>query len=707
MIQRMKTFLSRPFQESFLYGSPLVPFACFGTIVAGNVLLSYFRFSMTVNLWIILLGLVAPLFLAINLPEAEKSQTPIFSVPAWAWLTLLVLALFLRLVQLTTLSVWPIVDEGVFGYFATLLEQKWTWQLTHGYAQEPILYTWGQFLFFKLFGNSLFSLWFFPACCSILALPLAFFAVRKVSGSPLGFMVLGLMGLSFWPLYQGRISVQSALMVPWEWLVFLVLAHTLSQNKAARFPSLLLLSVLTAFGFYLYLAWPLVAFMVLAALLFQSGKDGKTRLGNLTIFILIHAALLFPLAMDYLGDNHNYLGHLWSPTGHGRLFEKIPLPWNYLSALFWGADSSAFSHGPLWGGLFNPLLTACFLWGLVDLTRFPRRPLDLWILLSLFVYFLPAFLTNNFEMMRLTALIPPVILVCAIGIRNLLSLAPKDKRLTGFLLLLTCGCLLDSHHLFQVYGSQCEKGQDYFKDHKTPEFSKAHSLLEDQYKKAGPGLILFNFNPDPYDQTLFVATYGFNAAENPDLEPEGAKWAAVLVNAHEQPALKQLFPEGQWVWLSEGLLRFDGGFMLDVIPLNPTNQGILERWWKADLSLNVITYQVMQNGVDPSQGPTLHVLDQAYPLFQSDPLLESRYWRIRALHDLAGNNLERAISDYQNALAKGRPQAELYDELGKLEWKAGKAKEAENAFKSALACRPNLTDAAQNLQALEIFKKKP
>ena len=87
-------------------------------------------------------------------------------------------------------------------------------------------------------------------------------------------------------------------MVPWEWLVFLVLAHTLSQNKAARFPSLLLLPVLTAFGFYLYLAWPLVAFMVLAALLFQSGKDGKTRLGNLTIFILIHAALLFPLAMD-------------------------------------------------------------------------------------------------------------------------------------------------------------------------------------------------------------------------------------------------------------------------------------------------------------------------------------------------------------------------------------------------------------------------
>jgi len=697
----MKTFLSRPFQESLPFDSPVVPFACFGAITIANVLLSYFRFSTTIVLWIILLGLVVPLFLAANLPEAEKSAALLFKIPPWAWVAVLFLSFFLRLIQLTKLSGWPIVDEGVFGYFATLLEQKWTWQLTHGYAQEPILYTWGQFLFFKLFGNSLFSLWFFPACCSLLALPLAFLAVRKVNGSSMGFMILGLTGLSFWPLYLGRVSVQSALMVPWEWMVLLVLAYALSPKKASRLPSLLLLSVLTALGFYLYLAWPLVAFMVLLAVLFQAEIDWKTRLGNLTLFLLIHAALLFPLVMDYLRDNHNYLGHLWSPAIHSSLVEKIPLPWNYLSALFWGANSSAFSHGPLWGGLFNPLLTACFLWGLVDLVRFPRRPLDLWILLSLFVFFLPAFLTNNFEMMRLTALLPPIVLICALGARNLLTILPQNRRMVGFLFLLACSCLLDSHQLFQVYGGVWERTPGYFKAHKTTEFFRANPLLEDIHRKEGPGLILLNFNPDPYDQTLFVSSYAYNAAENPSLNPAFAKWAAILANTHEQPALKRLFPDGQWVWLSEGLGRSDGGFLLEIIALTPKNQPTLDRWTKADLALNELTYQVMENGVDPVQGPMLRVLDQAYPLFRGDLLLESRYWRIRALHDLAGGDRPVAIQDYRYALSKGLPQAELYDELGKLEWKAGNAKEAEGAFQGALACRPNLTDAALNLQALE------
>jgi hypothetical protein len=97
--------------------------------------------------------------------------------------------------------------------------------LTQGYAQEPILYTWGQFLFFKIFGHSLFTTWFFPALCSLLAIPLAWGTARKASGPYPAFLVLCLMGLAYWPLYLGRISVQSALMVPWEWLVFFLPCH--------------------------------------------------------------------------------------------------------------------------------------------------------------------------------------------------------------------------------------------------------------------------------------------------------------------------------------------------------------------------------------------------------------------------------------------------------------------------------------------------
>ena len=707
MAPKIKSFLSHPIDKSFPFDSPLFPFFCFGTILLANTILSYFHFSITTNLWVILLGLLLPLFLASNLPPVEKSENFLPLISPWIWISLSILFIFLRFYQLSGLSTWPIVDEGVFGYFATLLKEKWSWQLTHGYAQEPVLYTWGQFLFFKLFGNSLFSLWFYPACCSLLALPLAFFAARKTQGPSMGFLVLSLMGLGFWPLYLGRISVQSALMVPWEWMVFLVLIKTLSLSKNSRMPFLFLLSFLTALGFYIYLAWPLVAFMVLVGLLFQTGAERKTRFVNISTFLLAQIVFLCPLAIDYLKDNHNYLGHLWSPAVQENLAGRLPLPWNYLKALFWGTETETFSHGPLWGGLFNPVMTTFFLWGMLDLIRFPRKPLDLWILLSLFVSFLPAFLTNNFEMMRLTALLPILFMVCAIGARSLLGLLPQGKRLMALGLILTLSCLLDSRHLFQVYPSVWTQNPKYYDAHKTPEFFRAYNLLKPMAEEKGPGLLFLNFLPDPYDQTLYVATYSFNAAENPALNPGSAQWAALITNIHEQPSLKHLFPEGQWIWLSEGLNRSDGGLLLEMILITPKTQGTLEKWREADLSLSELTRQVMETGVDSNQNEMLEGLARAYPFFRGDPLLESRFRRIEALHHLAGGDNLSAMMDYRSAIDKGVPMAHLYDELAKVEWKSGDWKKSENDFKAALACRPNLTDAAQNLRALETIKKEP
>jgi hypothetical protein len=325
-------------------------------------------------------------------------------------------------------------------------------------------------------------------------------------------------------------------------------------------------------------------------------------------------------------------------------------------------------------------------------------------LAALALFFLPALFSNDFEDMRIVQLIPLLAVLSALGLSQILDAIPPARR--GVILLLFLGLSggLDAYHLFRIYPRYSENHPGFYMNHKSEDFPRAFSLLECLSRKEGPGFILLNFNPDPYDQTLFVATYLFNAAENPSLDQ--AHWAAVLVNAHEQPALKHLFPEGRWVWLSEGLNRADGGFLLETIPLTPQNRVTLEHWTKADRALNELTYQVMQTGVNPDQSVMLRLLDQAYPLFQGDPLLESRYWRIRALHHLADNNLAGAIADYQNALTKGVPQAHLYDELGKLEWKEGKAKESERNFKAALACRPNLTDAAQNLQALETLKEK-
>ncbi len=616
MPNQPRNIFSRPLEKLLAPHSPLVLISGFITLTTANLLLSHSPFPISAKLWILLLGLVVPAILAFQVMK-DTGKKALFQVPLWLWVLIGGAALFFRFYRLTDLSAWPIVDEGVFGYFATLLEEKWNWQLTHGYAQEPVLYVWGQFLLFKLFGNSLLSLWLFPALCSLLALPFAWAAARKAFGNPTGFFLFCFMALGFWPLYLGRISVQSALMVPWECLTLFALVHYLNSPPKSASPfSLLLLSALTAVGFYIYLAWPVVAGMVALSLLLRSNEPQMAKVKNLGLFSAVLFIFLLPLVLDLTRQNRGYLGHLWPSLSQTGWFPRFLLSQGYLKALFWGQDSPFFSHGPLWGGLLNPVLSSFFFIGLVFLLRTWKKKLSLWMLAALLVFFLPALLTNNFEMMRLVALLPILLGVCALGARSLLSHIPLSKRLPVFLLVLAGSMAFDLFHLFQVYPRVAGSGPAFYGAFKSPEFRKAYSLLKPMEAQGGPGLILLNFNPDPYDQTLFVATYSFNSAENPRLNPLEAKWAAILTNIHEQPYLKKEFPNGQWAWLSEGLNRRDGGFLLEVVPLQAANRRRLMAWVRADQSLKELTRLVMDLGVYPDQGLMLEALSKALYLFQ-------------------------------------------------------------------------------------------
>ncbi|HTC22644.1 MAG TPA: tetratricopeptide repeat protein, partial [bacterium] len=283
---------------------------------------------------------------------------------------------------------------------------------------------------------------------------------------------------------------------------------------------------------------------------------------------------------------------------------------------------------------------------------------------------------------------------------SLLSRFPASKRTLVFLSLLAGSSALDLFHLFHVYPGFAQNDPAFYGAFKSPEFSRAYGLLKPLESQDGPGLILLNFNPDPYDQTLFVATYGFNSAGNPRLNPSAAKWAAILTNVHEQPYLKEEFPGGRWSWLSDGLNRRDGGFLLEVVPVQADNRDRVMRWVRADQSLQELTRLVMDLGVYPEQGSMLEALKEAYPFFKGDPLLESRYWRITALHQSASGNWDEAIEDEKKAILSGHPMAHLYNELGCLLFEQKRMAEAEEAFKQALRLKPNCTDAYSNLQNL-------
>jgi hypothetical protein len=264
---------------------------------------------------------------------------------------------------------------------------------------------------------------------------------------------------------------------------------------------------------------------------------------------------------------------------------------------------------------------------------------------------------------------------------------------------------LDAFHLFNVYPRISDNNPAFYGAFKSPEWRRAYSLLKLQETQDGPGLILLNFNPDPYDQTLFVATYSFNSAENSHLNPAAARWAAILTNIHEQPYLKKEFPEGRWNWLSDGLNRRDGGFLLEMVPVNAGNRERLTRWIRADQSLKDLTRLVMDLGVYPDQESMLEVLNKAYPFFKGDPLLESRYWRIMAIHQNAAGKQGEAIEDEKKAIALGYPMAHLYNELGCLLFEEKRMAESKKSFEEALLLKPNCTDAYSNLQNLNAGKQ--
>ena len=147
--------------------------------------------------------------------------------------------------------------------------------------------------------------------------------------------------------------------------------------------------------------------------------------------------------------------------------------------------------------------------------------------------------------------------------------------------------------------------------------------------------------------------------------------------------------------------RRDGGFLLEVVPITAGNKGLLMRWVQANQSLKDLTRMVMDLGVYPNQGPMLEVLKKAYPFFKGTPLLESRYWRIAAIHESVAGKLDEAVEDEKKAITSGYPMAHLYNELGCLLFEEKRNSESKNTFEEALRLRPNCTDAYSNLQNLK------
>jgi hypothetical protein len=676
---------------------PRGPWPYFFVFLAAHTLLSYFPLDPQTKLWVVLTGLFLPLVAALAfapspLPPPSKEFLP--SIPVWAWVLLGAAALYVRFYKLTSISDWPNYDDGLWGCFAVDFYHHWDWSLFYQDNSYPSVYFWGLGFLFKLFQPSLFLVWLYPALLSSLVVLAGVLAARRFFSRSFSFAVGLFLALGFWPMFVGRFGNQQVMTLLFEcvWLFFLArfLQAPRSRKEAA------LLGIVTALGLYIYISWVAVALFTFLVLLAAAKKDLPRNAPALWVFLSLFLLALFPLLEAGLIKNYlrivRDIGSLHEPlTFPARLHSALA----YLSAVFWGVPKDNYSYQPVWGGLLNPILGSLFSLGLLSLLKVWRSPLSLWLLTGILFFYVPGIVTHDLEPFRILPLIPFLTVVCVIGIARLLQGLPPRKSLAYLLTVVAVSAGLDFYHLAVRYHHLWDSPRVWTGYAKPPEFHRAYGILEKIRKERGPGLIYLDFKPGLCDQTLAVAVHAFNAAENPDLVREEARWAAVLVNVNYKPFLSRRFPEGRAFSLSDGKFRPDGGEMLWVMPVTPRAKGTLDLWQAAAEAFRCFpgryTSILREN------------LEKAYPFYSRDPFLESCYWeKLADLDFKLGDfkNVQKPIEDLKQGLKKGYPSAHLYQRLGTFFLMENKVQEAREALQKASTAPLDLTQASQILPSL-------
>src|ERR1019366_6219922 len=163
--------------------------------------------------------------------------------------------------------------------------------------------------------------------------------------------------------------------------------------------------------------------------------------------------------------------------------------------------------------------------------------------------------------------------------------------------------------------------------------------------------------------TLSVITYPFNAARNPRLDASQVKWAALFINVNYRPYLQKRFPDSRWEWVAEDLNVNDGGYAVVIIPITTENRGVIDQWAKVH-SLMQETNLLWYSQSRLNWPAIFQSLQNAYPLSQTDPFLESIYWEKMAAYYYKKVDFKDCINAYLQAINRGYPTAGLCFKLG-------------------------------------------
>ena len=688
-------------------------FWIFLLFLISNFLLSYTPLSIQLKITVGLTGILIPIILlgrSIKTNTTESSLTNnefIMRIPLGVWLLLGGLAVFFRFYQLTTYSVWPHYDEGWIGYYAIQQWNHWNWDFLYSRNQIPPVYVWLLALFFKIFGSSPQTLWFVSSLLSLLALPVAYFAASTLFSRSFAFIFSTLLGLSYWPWYIARFSESTAKDLISECLIFLCLGVFLKTvpGKNSNF-SYFLMGLCVGFSYYLlFIHWFFISLFISLIVVICIFKKKERPIEK----ILTYSAPIFLLMSPILWLEWSqkcfqiYYQHIelnqitWFST------KQIFSDFSYLSSLFWGADPSIRTYGPIWGGFFNPIISAFFLLGFLELIQRWHQPIYLALIGAFIIFISPGFITRDLETFRIAMILPVVLVIASIGLLRLYYFFPKRKLLI-LVFFFSISLLLDANH-FRLYHDQWKSIDTWRGYAKSIERFRAYQILKTTELKEGPGIVFSDFSPGLEDQTLSAVDGNFNVAENPHLTLVDAHWAAVLVNVNFRPFLDHRFGISNAYALSSDLNASDGGWMLWIVPLTTNNKITFQHWLNASSALKPFIDLNMGYIFNSSLQESLDLLLKAYPYFKNDPFLESCFWekmadvylKAQLTPTSVSQNRDKTIQCLQNAITLGYPSAHLYYHLGVLYKMENEEIKAKKAFMSATHCPVNLTNTKQFL----------
>jgi hypothetical protein len=642
---------------------PFHPWLYFFIFFISDSLLSYFPLKPVLKFWVLLGGLATPFLLGCWNALENRRKEPVHSfhlfghfssepVPLGFWFFAGALFISTRFYQLTRIPFWPTSDEGIFSMLAMGQNQNWQWHLVLGEFRNPPLFVWLLSLFFKVSGPSLLALRLFPTLLSALSAWFAYRAFRPFASSWFVFIFVWLFSFSFWEFLLMRMAIPDDLIPVWEFMALILFSLFLKNSNQPRGWLYLVLSgIWTGLGFYAYFNWAGIALWTALLLSLQLFPRAK---GKWLVWAGCGALVFCPLALALLSPG----GATTLQRNFGTFFSP-QIYYQYARGLFENGSAS-YPLGPLIGGLLDPFSVALVFLGLLfviqnwSLKYLALGAIGIWLGLA------PGVLSNSFELLRLTAVLPFFIGLMVLGFNGLVFSKTNFRPVGGIFCLL--GFFSINTYLFFGVYSQCQKAPPD-QQWRSYSYRQAYDVLDSLQRRFGPLYVFSEFNLDYDDKTLNTACYPFDALQNPNGSLTQPQWAALLTGIDYAPFLKQEFPGLQFERLTPPANRPQLDLGLFLIPVSEMKRDLLKNWIQADVIYRRLNLDIKDKNPSYPWASFCGEFSSLENRFPQDHFLTAVYWEKTAFFNAVQGNYGVSDQSYRKAIQQGWPAPHLVYDL--------------------------------------------